>query len=171
MNLILRPLNTNDEKAFFEGFKLFSDMNDWYSFVWKEGMSYEDHLKILDDQFHERNLAPHLVPASMLYAFLDGVIVGRASIRHRLNESLRLTGGHIGYAVATSYRRRGIATEILRQSLQHCREVLRMGKVLVTCDDDNIGSFKTIEKNNGILENCILPEGSNVAKRRYWIKL
>ena len=62
-------------------------------------------------------------------------------------------GGHIGYAVVPKFRGQGIATEILKQSLDYCKEnnVQTAGKVLVTCDDDNIGSVKTIENNGGIL--------------------
>lgn len=169
MNLVLRRLNINDLEAFKEGLALFSDMDlDWYTFVWKEGMSFDEHINILEDQFCGRNLTSDRVPSSMLYAFLDGKIVGRSSIRHELNDFLLNVGGHIGYAVATSYRNKGIATEILRQSLQYCREVLHLKRVLVTCDDDNVGSYKTIEKNGGILENRIQVEGEINLKRRYW---
>jgi len=143
----------------------------WYSFVWIEGMSYEDHLNILEDQLHGRNLAPGREPASMLYAFLDGKIVGRSSIRHELNDYLLNVGGHIGYAVATPYRNQGIATEILKQSLKYCRNVFKLERVLVTCDDNNIGSYRTIEKNNGILENLVFAKSEGVATRRYWIDL
>lgn len=166
MNLILRRLGANDQEAFFEGLSLFSDMDlDWYTFVWQEGMSYQVHLNILDDQFYGTNLAPDRVPSTMLYAFLDGKVVGRASIRHELNDFLFKVGGHIGYAVATSYRNQGIATEILKQALKYCRNILHLERVLITCDDDNIGSYKTIEKNNGILES------RHDLKRRYWIDL
>lgn len=166
MNLILRRLGANDQEAFFEGLSLFSDMDlDWYTFVWQEGMSYQVHLNILDDQLCGRNLAPDRVPSTMLYAFLDDKIVGRASIRHELNNFLFKVGGHVGYAVATPYRNQGIATEILKQTLKYCRNILHLERVLITCDDDNIGSYKTIEKNNGILEN------RHDLKRRYWIDL
>lgn len=172
MNLIVRRLDINDQEAFFEGLSRFSDMElSWYTFEWKEGMSFEEHLNVLENQFQGRNLPSDRVPASMLYAFLDGKIVGRSSIRHKLNDFLLKAGGHIGYAVATPYQGQGIATEVLKQSLQYCREVLHLEQVLVTCDDDNIGSYKTIEKNNGILENRITLDGKSVATRRYWINL
>lgn len=172
MNLILRPLTIDDREAFFEGLSLFSDMDlDWFTFVWKEGMSFEDHLKILDDECHGRNLKVDRVPSSMLYAFLDGKIVGRSSIRHELNDFLFSEGGNIGYAVATSYRKQGIATEILKQSLLYSKKVLGLEKVLITCDDDNIGSYKTIEKNGGYLEGKNISNDGSKLKRRYWIKL
>jgi predicted acetyltransferase len=57
------------------------------------------------------------VPATFLVADVDGAIVGRVSIRHELNDHLTHFGGHIGYGVRPAHRRRGYATEILRQSL------------------------------------------------------
>ena len=39
-----------------------------------------------------------LVPATFLVADVDGVLVGRTSIRHELDEFLAREGGHIGYA-------------------------------------------------------------------------
>lgn len=172
MNLIVRRLNLNDQEAFLEGLSTFKDMDpEWYSFVWKEGMSYKELLNISNDQFLGKNLEPGRVPASMLYAFLDGKIVGRSSIRHELNDFLLNVGGHIGYAVASSYRNQGIATEILKQSLIYCREVLHLERVLVTCDDNNVGSYKTIEKNGGVFENLFSSKEGNVETRRYWINL
>lgn len=172
MTLILRKLTLQDEQAFKEGLELFSDMeSDWYSFVWQNGMSWEEHLKILDDRFRGESLRPGHVPDSMLYAFVDGKIVGRSSIRHELNEFLSRKGGHIGYAVATPFRKKGLATEILKQSLQYCRDVLKLDAVLVTCDDDNLASARTIEKNGGVLENKVTNENEKVPTRRYWITL
>jgi predicted acetyltransferase len=172
MKLILRRLNINDEKVFIEGLDLFSDIEpSWYSFIWEEGMSFEAHINILEDRFNGTNLPDGFVPDSMLYAFLDGKIVGRSSIRHELNDYLANVGGHVGFAVASSYRNQGIAGEILKQSVIYCREVLKLKKILATCDDDNIGSYKAIEKNGGVLENRVFVKGSNLATRRYWINL
>lgn len=172
MSLELRLLTEQDSQAFFEGLKLFSDMEpEWYSFAYKPGMEFSELLKIQDDEFHGRDLPKGRVPHSMLYAFLDGAIIGRASIRHSLNDHLMKIGGNIGYAVATSFRNRGWATEILRLSLIYCRDVLGLERVLVTCDEDNIGSVKTILKNGGVLENKILNEGKTSHTNRYWIKL
>jgi len=57
------------------------------------------------------------VPATFLLARVGGDLVGRVSIRHELNDFLAEFGGHIGYAVRPQFRRRGHATEILRQAL------------------------------------------------------
>ena len=40
-------------------------------------------------------------------------------------------------------------------------------KVLITCNDTNTGSAKTIESAGGVLENKVLEEG--ILTRRYWV--
>jgi predicted acetyltransferase len=83
---------------------------------------------------------------------------------------LERVGGHIGCVVVPEHRRCGYATAILRLSLQIARDKLCIQRVLVTCDDDNIGSIRTIEKNGGILENVINGPQVKKPKRRYWIE-
>ena len=90
MNLILRQLNHNDEHVFLEGVKDWEgESSHWYSFIWKPGMEFEYMLTILKKEFAGIDLAPNRVPHTMLYAFLDGKIIGRVSVRHSLNDSLR----------------------------------------------------------------------------------
>ena len=57
---------------------------------------------------------------------------------------------------------------MLYLALKKCQE-LDIYKVLITCDDENIASFKTIEALGGVLENKIEDEDELV--RRYWIEV
>jgi predicted acetyltransferase len=102
------------------------------------------------------------VPATFLVAEADGVIVGRTSIRHRLNAELAVLGGHIGYCVLPAHRGRGHAKEILRQSLPVAR-AHGVDRALLTCDETNTASWKVIEHCGGVLES------SDGQTRRYWI--
>ena len=120
----------------------------------------------MEDHRRGRNLEPDWVESTWLLADVDGAVVGRSSIRFELNDFLRVEGGHIGYAVRPAHRRRGYATEILRQSLIVARAG-GVGRALVTCDDDNVGSATVIEANGGVLEDIIDVDG--VPLRRYWI--
>ena len=88
--------------------------------------------------------------------------LGRIVLRHQLTERLREFGGHIGYDVRPTARRRGHATAMLRAVLPH---VYAMGidPVLVTCDTDNVGSRLVIEANGGVFE------GERQGKLRYWV--
>lgn len=83
-------------------------------------------------------------------------------MRHRLNEHLLEGGGHIGYDVRPTARRRGYATAMLRDALRKAAE-LGIEKALLTCDDDNVGSYKVIEANGGVMEDV------RHGRRRYWV--
>jgi predicted acetyltransferase len=109
------------------------------------------------------------VPETFLFAFEDRRIVGRVTIRHALNDVLARGGGHIGYVVVPEFRRQGCATEILRQALRIARDRLGLERALVICDDDNLASIRTIEKNGGILEEIVRGPDLDKPKRRYWI--
>ena len=109
------------------------------------------------------------VPASTYFAFCGDRIVGNIQIRHHLNEYLLSTYGHIGYSVRPSERQKGYATKMLSLALDKCRE-LGMEKVLVSCDKNNVGSFKTILKNGGILEKEFVEDDGSIVQQ-YWISL
>ena len=93
-------------------------------------------------------------------------LLGAVNIRHRLNEHLLKSGGHIGYGIRPSDRRKGYATEILRLALEITNEI-GIKKVLVTCNKDNVGSARTIIKNGGIFESEEI-DNENIVKR-FWI--
>ncbi|MGZ9935691.1 GNAT family N-acetyltransferase [Streptomyces sp. NC-S4] len=94
--------------------------------------------------------------------------LGAIDLRHYLNGFLLDAGGHIGYSVRPSARRRGLATWALAAVLHEAR-VLGMDRVLLTCDPDNEASVRTIEGNGGVLEDT--RETLIGPKRRYWIDL
>ncbi len=97
---------------------------------------------------------PELVPETWLWLVDGDEYIGRASIRHELNDELLLVAGHIGYEIRPTKRRQGYGTQILALALERARE-MGIYKVLVTCDTDNFGSRKIIEANGGKLENEI----------------
>ena len=109
------------------------------------------------------------VPAATYFAFSGDKIVGSVQIRYRLDAYFSVYGGHIGFSVRPSERRKGYAGEILAWALAHCR-ARGLKKVMVTCEKDNIASARTIEKNGGVLESEIWhPDG--VYLQRRWITL
>jgi predicted acetyltransferase len=110
------------------------------------------------------------VPATHLWAVAEEQFVGRISIRHELNDTLLVEGGHIGYDTLPSFRRRGVATEMLRQALPMAR-ALGLKAVLLTCDDTNAASIRVIESNGGSLHETKALDPNRPLKRYYWIDL
>ena len=137
----------------------------------EEGMPFARYLEVLAQRARGEHLPPGHVPSTFLFAFDGSRIVGRVSIRHELNDFLLHAGGHIGYVVVPEFRRRGYATAMLRRSLEIAHVSLGIARVLVTCDDDNLGSIRTIEKNGGVLENVVTGPDLSKPKRRYWFAL
>ena len=118
----------------------------------------------------ETGLGENDVPENVYWTVLDGVVVGRIALRHHLTENLKEFGGHIGYEVRPSYRKRGIATEMLRLVLQ-TPKAQDIGEFLLTCSPDNIGSNKTITANGGTLKNTAFVERVQRSTNYYWIIL
>ena len=134
---------------------------------------YNDFRKWLSDIEHlttgQSNNPKINVPTTTYFAFVGNKIVGNIQVRHYLNDYLRSTYGHIGYAVRPSERRKGYATQMLALALEKCGE-FGIDEVLISCDKTNTASVKTILKNGGLLENEFIEDNGNIAQR-YWITL
>ena len=96
-------------------------------------------------------------------------VLGLLNLRLELNDYLTKIGGHIGYSVAPSERRKGYGSLMLKEGLKLAKEH-QITSVLLTCDDDNLGSAGVIENNGAILENKVYIEEEKVWVRRYWIE-
>lgn len=115
-------------------------------------------------------------PQSTLWLERAGEYLGAVSLRHTLmNDFLEKIGGHIGYGIRPGARGQGLAKLALAGALDLARE-LGLHRVLVTCNDSNIASAKTIETCGGELERIVPREdiaesfGAVEDLRRYWIR-
>jgi predicted acetyltransferase len=169
MDLVLRVPTLSEEAEFLRAHRATSQADPNFLRSYEEGMSFRRYLEVLAEQARGENLPASHVPSTFLFAFAGASIVGRVAIRHTLNPYLERVGGHIGYVVVPEHRRQGYATEILRQALRIARQTLGLTRVLVTCDDDNVGSIKTIERNGGVFESIVPGPDDGPPKRRYWI--
>ena len=132
--------------------------------------SIEDWLEELNKRSCEDTVPKGLVPSSTYLGVRekDNYIVGMIDIRHYLNEYLTQVGGNIGYSVRKSERNKGYAKQMLKLALEKCKD-LKIKKVLITCDEDNIASEKVILSANAKFEDIRSFEGKN--KKRFWIYL
>jgi predicted acetyltransferase len=136
----------------------------------QEGEEFEDYLERVEKFPEGIGLPDGFVPETVLWLVDQDEFIGEASIRHVLNYSLLRVGGHIGYLIRPSKRKKGFGTKILKLSLKVAKS-LGIKKALLTCDETNIGSAKIIEKNGGILEDATDMGQGLPRKLRYWIKL
>ncbi len=135
----------------------------------EEYESYDDWLEYRNLYLDKKTVPEGRVMSTVYFLSNDDEtrIYGSIDIRHQLNDYLLNYGGHIGYAIRPSERKKGCATKILNLGLEKCCE-LEIEKVLVVCNKKNIASAKTIKNNFGILENEILDSESKTVQR-YWI--
>ena len=110
------------------------------------------------------------VSQSEFWLVNDSKIVARSTLRHRLNTSLEHEGGHIGYDVRPSERRKGYGTLVLKLTLEKAVD-LGLDKVHLTCDTENSASAKIIEKNGGKFAGEAISKKSGKQISRYWIEI
>jgi predicted acetyltransferase len=115
-----------------------------------------------------RNLPTDWVPQTTIWLVRDAkTIVGCSRLRHRLTQFLAERGGHIGYDVRPSERRRGYGTRLLQLTVAEARRN-GLTRLLITADEANVPSWRVIERNGGQREPGLLMTESG-ALRRYWI--
>lgn len=117
---------------------------------------------LLADRLPQTPRPPGWVACTVLWIVEDDDYVGRVSVRHELTDELLTWGGHIGYGVRRTRRRRGAATYALTAVLPRCA-VLGIDPALVTCDVDNEPSRRTIERAGGVYED------TREGKLRFWV--
>jgi predicted acetyltransferase len=141
------------------GLEKFDDTSSWLEYI---------------NQFSDKDKIPkdsNYVEASqwLLVDTIKKRVLGMVNIRHYLNEYLFKEGGHIGYSIRPNERGFGYGNLQLKLALEIMNKK-GIFKVLLTCDDKNIRSTKTIERNGGLIENIIQTSKKEMI-RRYWINL
>lgn len=132
--------------------------------------NFKQFIRDLAEEAEGNNLKEGRVPQTTYWAIDSKEYVGRISVRHHLNDKLQAVGGHIGYEVRPSKRRRGYGLKMLKQVLPRAKK-LGITKALVTCDSTNIASRKIIERCGGVFEDERETEAGKPTKLRFWIDL
>jgi predicted acetyltransferase len=142
------------------------DMVPWV--ISKDPSDFGKMLQFLDENDRGLNIPEGWVPSSTYWLVAEGSkVVGAVNIRHRLTDGLMNSGGHIGYGIRPSERRKGYAVKLLSQALHKAGE-LGIDRALVVCDAANVASEKTIRANGGIEDSSFTEEDGNIIKR-FWI--
>ena len=133
--------------------------------------TYENWLQKILRDIDIANLPEGKVPA-LTYFYVreaDERIVGMVNIRLALNDLLRSEGGHIGYSIRPTERRRHYGTDLLSAALKVC-DTVGIREVLVSCDRDNIASAGVIRNCGGVLKSEIYSETYGTVLQMYAIR-
>ncbi len=130
--------------------------------------TYEKWLKWMSDDSKEETCPKGSPPQTMYFLMNNDKLVGATTIRHRYNEKTFIDGGCIGGGIRPSERNKGYGTILLKLALEKCKQYFTE-KALITCDEDNIGSTKTIINNGGIFEG-VFEKDNGKRISRYWMK-
>lgn len=130
-----------------------------------DDVAYVDSIK---NYQHRSGQETGFVVASTFWLVEGCEFIGHTSVRHTLDESLKQTGGHIGYSIRPTRHGQGYGTQILRLVLPRVK-AMGISAALLTCDKDNVASRRIIEKNGGILSGETEKNGKPVLQ--FWIQL
>lgn len=134
-------------------------------------MTYEEWLNnSLKLQEKEYASAKGLVPAYTYFLIRsnDNKLIGMIDLRLGLNEYLRNFGGHIGYSIRPTERKKGYNKINLYLCLLEAQKY-GLDKVLITCATHNEGSRKSILSLGGIFEKKTVDESDNETMELYWV--
>jgi predicted acetyltransferase len=132
--------------------------------------NFPAYIRSLLDEARGIGLPPGRVPYTTFWLASGRRLIGRSNIRHYLTSDLAYEGGHVGYDIRPSERRKGYGTLILRLTLEEARRFGLTG-VLLTCDNDNVASARVIEKNGGRFKEQAMSKRTGKLISRYWIEL
>jgi predicted acetyltransferase len=170
-HLLLRTLEESDADALERAVASWPPgENTVFAPGFRRGEDFAGYVALLEAQARGERLPERWVPSLTMFGFVGGTIVGRLQLRMHLNDFLLRVGGNIGYAVLPAYRGRGFAGAMLEQALPIARRH-GLTRVLLTCDEGNVASMRTIERAGGILEDVVPVGEGQPRKRRYWIEL
>ena len=175
MNLYLREIEKDDKNEIEKMALEFQKASDEYPF---EGVS--DLKKVIDKSFEEYfnglEINKHIDEIYPTYANQTTYVLaddsnhiyGLINLRHELKGKLMEVGGHIGYGIRPSERKKGYATLQLKLILDKLKE-LNINQALITCRENNIASKKTMEKFIGKKDTLVPSNHEGIMEYRYWI--
>ena len=175
MNLYLREIEEDDKKEIEKMALEFQEANDEYPFEGVSNLkkvinnSFEEYFNDLEINKHIDEIYPtYANQTTYVLADDSNHIYGLINLRHELKGKLIEVGGHIGYGIRPSERKKGYATLQLKLILDKLKE-LNIDQALITCREDNIASKKTMEKFIGKKDTLVPSNHEGIMEYRYWI--
>ena len=139
--------------------------------LYLEEYTYEDWIEKVLIDIDVANTISTRVPA-LTYFYVreeDDKIVGMINLRLALNDFLRTEGGHIGYCIRPTERRKHYGAEMLRAALK-VYDILGIKEILISCDKLNLASSGVIKSCGGELLTEFYSETFKTEVQKYVIK-
>ncbi|MBQ6830790.1 MAG: GNAT family N-acetyltransferase [Clostridia bacterium] len=147
----LKKLSKNDDIKIYNMLQeIDANDNGFHNKVF--GMDFQQYKKWLENEYAVDNgkLEDWMVPQTSFWMYDGNEPIGYGRIRHYLNDNLKNTSGHIGYAIRKSKRGQGYGNKILRLLISECMK-LEINQIQIAANKNNILSNKVILKNGGVL--------------------
>lgn len=170
MDLFLRKPTIEDKKEimqYVEAFRLSGQELHGGSYI-DTYESFEAWLDFIESIENPNHPLENLVPAHQ-YLLVDNhhKVIGMLNLRLELNDYLANFGGHIGYSIHPNLQGMGFGKKILSLVIPIAYD-LKIYRLLITADQENIASQKVIENAGGIYADKRQDKDGNWVKR-YWL--
>lgn len=138
-----------------------------------DGYTFEEALDRclkMEDEEYAKSVGRCQSRTFLLIRENDNKIVGTINVRWNLNEAMLRFGGHIGYGIRPTERRKGYNKINLYLGMLEAKKV-GLEKVMLDCDVNNLGSDKTLKALGGKLERTEVDPSDGILTNVYWFNL
>lgn len=138
-----------------------------------DGYTFEEALDIclkVKDEEYAKSVGRCQGKTFLLIRENDNKIVGTINVRWNLNEAMLRFGGHIGYGIRPTERRKGYNKINLYLGMLEAKKV-GLEKVMLDCDVNNLGSDKTLKALGGKLERTEVDPYDGILTNVYWFNV
>ena len=136
-----------------------------------DGYTFEEALDMclrLEDEEYAKSVGKCPGKTFLLVREDDNKIVGTINLRWNLTDTMLKFGGHIGYGIRPTERRKGYNKINLYMVLKEAKKI-GLDRVMLDCNVNNIGSDNTIKSLGGVLERTEVDPSDNKLTNVYWI--
>lgn len=136
-----------------------------------DGYTFEEVLDMclrLEDEEYAKSVGKCPGKTFLLVREDDNKIVGTINLRWNLTDAMLKFGGHIGYGIRPTERRKGYNKINLYMVLKVAKKI-GLDRVMLDCNVNNIGSDNTIKSLGGVLERTEVDPSDNKLTNVYWI--
>ena len=135
-----------------------------------DGYTFEqalDRCLKMEDEEYAKSVGRCQGKTFLLIRESDNKIVGTINVRWNLSEEMLQFGGHIGYGIRPTERRKGYNKINLYLGMIEAKKV-GLDKVMLDCDVNNLGSDKTLKALGGKLERTEIDPSDGILTNVYW---